>query len=62
MFLTGDARALGTFYDRHDRAIYSLAYRMMGNRQAAEDFVQEAFLQTWRAARSYRAERGSVRT
>jgi RNA polymerase sigma-70 factor, ECF subfamily len=34
---------------------------MMGERQATEDLVQEAFLKVWRAAGSYRAERGSVR-
>jgi RNA polymerase sigma-70 factor, ECF subfamily len=58
----GDAEAFATLYDRHGRATYSLAYRMMGERQAAEDLVQEAFLDVWRAAQSYRAERGSVRT
>ena len=60
--LHGDKEALGTLYDRHSRTAYSLAYRMMGNRPAAEDLVQEAFLQVWRAAGSYRVERGSVRT
>ena len=35
---------------------------MMGERQAAEDLVQEVFLKVWRAAGSYRPERGSVRT
>ena len=58
----GDKEALGTLYDRHSRTAYSLAYRMMGERPAAEDLVQEAFLQVWRAAGSYRVERGSVRT
>ena len=58
----GDAGAFAGLYDRHSRASYSLAYRMMGERQAAEDLVQEAFLGVWRAAGSYRAERGSVRT
>lgn len=57
-----DSGAFAGLYDRHSRAAYSLAYRMMGDRQAAEDLVQEAFLQVWRAARSYRADRGSVRT
>ena len=49
-------------YDRHARAAYSLAYRIMGEKQAAEDIVQDAFLKVWRAATSYRAARASVRT
>ena len=57
-----DAEAFTVLYDRHSQAAYSLAYRMMGERQAAEDLVQDAFLKVWRAAGSYRAERGSVRT
>jgi RNA polymerase sigma-70 factor (ECF subfamily) len=59
---TRNSEAFAALYDRHARAAYSLAYRMMGERQAAEDLVQEAFLKLWRAAGSYRAERGSVRT
>jgi RNA polymerase sigma-70 factor (ECF subfamily) len=57
-----DAEAFAVLYDRHSRAAYSLAYRMMGERQAAEDLVQESFLKLWRASTSYRVERGSVRT
>ncbi len=57
-----DSEAFAVLYDRHSRAAYSLAYRMMGERQAAEDIVQEAFLKLWRAAAGYRTERGSVRT
>ncbi len=58
----GDTQAFAALYDRHGRVAYSLAYRMMGERQAAEDLVQEAFLRAWRAAGSYRVERASVRT
>jgi RNA polymerase sigma-70 factor (ECF subfamily) len=57
-----DAEAFAVLYDRHSRAAYSLAYRMMGERQAAEDLVQDAFLKVWRGAGSFRSERGSVRT
>src|ERR671920_2376856 len=57
-----DSEAFATLYDRHNRAAFSLAYRMMGDRQAAEDLAQDAFLKVWRGAGSYRAERGSVRT
>ena len=62
MTSNGEAGAFAGLYDRHSRASHSLAYRMMGDRQAAEDLVQDAFLGVWRAAGSYRAERGSVRT
>jgi RNA polymerase sigma-70 factor, ECF subfamily len=62
LLVEGDARAFATLYDRHGRAAYSLAYRMMGEKQAAEDLVQDALLKVWRGAESYRTERGSVRT
>ena len=32
---TSDPEAFAALYDRHARAAYSLAYRMMGERQAA---------------------------
>ncbi len=59
---SADAEAFATLYDRHSRAAFSLAHRMMGERQASEDLAQDAFLKVWRGASSYRAERGSVRT
>jgi RNA polymerase sigma-70 factor (ECF subfamily) len=58
----GSAEAFASLYDRHSRSAYSLAYRMMGEKQSAEDLVQEVFLKVWRNSASYRTERGSVRT
>ena len=58
----GDANAFSVIYDRHGTAAFSLAYRMVGKRNAAEDVVQEAFLSLWRAGARYDATRGSVRT
>ncbi|MBA2375354.1 MAG: sigma-70 family RNA polymerase sigma factor [Rubrobacter sp.] len=57
-----DPDAFAALYDRHSRAAFSLGYRIMGQRQTAEDLVQEVFLKVWRSANSYRAGRGSVRT
>ena len=58
----GDAAAFEVIYDRHSSAAFSLAYRMMGTRGAAEDVTQEAFLSLWRSGAAYDRARGSVRT
>jgi RNA polymerase sigma-70 factor, ECF subfamily len=58
----GDAFAFSALHDRHSRATYSLARRLTGDEQDAEDLAQDAFLKLWRSAGSYRAQRGSVRT
>jgi RNA polymerase sigma-70 factor, ECF subfamily len=58
----GNPRAFELLYDRHGGAAFSLAYRMVGNRGAAEDTVQEAFLSIWRSRLRYDQARGSVRT
>jgi RNA polymerase sigma-70 factor, ECF subfamily len=58
----GDADAFAELYDRHVEGAYSIAFRMMSERFAAEDLLQEVFLSVWLAAESYRAERGTVRT
>ncbi|HEY6760041.1 MAG TPA: sigma-70 family RNA polymerase sigma factor [Baekduia sp.] len=58
----GDAAAFEVIYERHGHAAFSLAYRMMGRRGAAEDVVQEAFLSLWRTGVRYDHTRGSVRT
>jgi RNA polymerase sigma-70 factor (ECF subfamily) len=59
---SGDADAFAVVYDRHARVAFSLAYRVTGNRGAAEDVVQESFLGLWRATTPYDQTRGSVRT
>jgi RNA polymerase sigma-70 factor (ECF subfamily) len=58
----GDSAAFEVVYDRHSTAAFSLAYRMVGSRNAAEDVVQEAFLSLWRSGARYDRARGSVRT
>jgi RNA polymerase sigma-70 factor (ECF subfamily) len=64
MQLVGDGspRAFELLFDRHGAAAFSLAYRMVGDRVAAEDISQEAFLSIWRSRMRYDSARGSVRT
>lgn len=54
--------AFEVLYERHSGAAFSLAYRMVSTRNAAEDVVQEAFLNLWRSGARYDRGRGSVRT
>jgi len=58
----GDAEALGALYDRYGRVAFGVLFRMIGSPEAAEEVTQDAFHAVWRQARTYRADRGSVRT
>ena len=58
----GDSEAFEVVYERHATAAFSLAYRIVGTRNVAEDVVQEAFLSLWRSGARYDRARGSVRT
>ena len=58
----GDLAALDGLYEQYGAMAFSIAYRITGDRTAAEDVVQEAFLGAWRNAARYIDARGSVRT
>jgi RNA polymerase sigma-70 factor (ECF subfamily) len=56
----GDQRAFGQLYDRLSNPLFSLALRMLGDSNEAQDALQDVFLQIWRRASVYDAEQGSV--
>ena len=58
----GNESALSALYDRYGKMAYSLAYRILGDVHAAEDAVQEAYINIWRRAGSFSANRGTART
>lgn len=55
---TGDRSAFDALYRRYARPVFGLALRRLGDRGRAEDAVQETFASVWRAARTYKPERG----
>ncbi|QRR33250.1 sigma-70 family RNA polymerase sigma factor [Hydrogenophaga sp. YM1] len=50
-----DEAALKALYDLTARKLYGLSLRVLGSAEAAEDALQEAYLQVWRSAGDYRA-------
>ena len=57
---SGDERAMTDLYDRYGAVVYTVAYRVVGERADAEEVVVEAFAQAWRDAGRFEAARGSV--
>jgi RNA polymerase sigma-70 factor (ECF subfamily) len=57
----GDAEALRTLYRRYAGQTFNLLLRLTGNRELAEDMLQEAFTRVWTMAGRFDAERGGFR-
>src|SRR3954468_17748515 len=57
---SGDTNAMTLLYDRYSSIVYSVALRVLGDTGAAEDVLQEVFLQLWRNPRAFDANRGSL--
>ena len=55
----GDGDALEALYDRHAPTVFAITLKVIGDRAAAEDVLQETFWRVWRSARTFQAQRGS---
>ena len=47
----GDRRSFEELYDRFSGVLFSTAYRMLKNQEAAEDVLQDVFIQIWKRRR-----------
>lgn len=56
----GDQSAMADLYDRYSGIVYGVALRVLGDTTAAEDVLQEIFLQLWRRPQAFNAERGRL--
>ena len=57
---SGDQSAVEQLYDRYSPILYAVALRVLGDSGAAEDVMQEVFLQLWRNPGAFDAARGSL--
>ena len=55
----GDLSALASLYERHARALFAVAYRLLQSREEAEDVVHDVFVGLPEALRHYE-ERGAL--
>jgi RNA polymerase sigma-70 factor, ECF subfamily len=59
--VVGEVEALGALYDRHARIVFAVLIRIVGDRDSAEDLLQEVFLRVWQHAHDFDDTRGTVR-
>ena len=52
----GDKAAFEQLVIRHQKLVFSLAYKLTGNREMANDVAQEAFIRAWKAIEKFRGD------
>lgn len=58
----GDRRSFEELYQRFSGVLFSTAYRVLNNQEAAEDVLQDVFVQIWEKAPLYDPARGKPMT
>ena len=56
----GEEAAMASLFDRYASIVYSIALRILRDPMAAEDVLQEIFMQVWRNPEGFLANRGSM--
>jgi RNA polymerase sigma-70 factor (ECF subfamily) len=56
---SGDESAMAVLYDRYSSLVYAVALRVLGDTGAAEDVLQEVFMQLWRNPAAFDSSRGN---
>ena len=57
---SGDEGAMALLYDRYSSVVYAVALRVLSDGSAAEDILQDVFIQLWRNPQAFNASRGSL--
>ncbi len=60
--VAGDQEAIRMLYARYGRSVYTLAFRMLGTAEAAEELTQDVFVSAWRKGVRFDASRGRLST
>ena len=52
----GDKSAFEELVKRHQELVFSLSFKLTGNRELANDVAQEAFIRAWKAIEKFRGD------
>jgi RNA polymerase sigma-70 factor (ECF subfamily) len=55
-----DQQGMSELYDRYSKVVYAVALRVLQETTAAEDVLQDVFMQLWRNPDAFDASRGSL--
>ncbi len=58
----GDEGAFASFYRRFSPGLFSMIYQILQDQKESEDVLQEAFVQMWKKAATYDADRSALFT
>lgn len=58
----GDAASFETLYQKYKNLVFKNAYLITGNREEAEDVLQEVFLSVWRSRLTFDSNKGKLTT
>lgn len=57
----GAVWAMDSLYERYNRLLYTLVYRIVADHQVAEDLLQDAFISIWKRSITFSTQYGSAR-
>jgi len=58
----GDVNAFETLFRLHNKMVFKTAYLITGNKETAEDVLQEVFVSVWKSRHTYNPDKGKLTT
>ncbi|MFN4079974.1 MAG: RNA polymerase sigma factor, partial [Saprospiraceae bacterium] len=58
----GDPQAVGQLYDRYARSLFGVVLRIVGDREMAENVLQDVFVKAWKSAASFDPDKSGIFT
>ena len=59
---SGDVEAFEALFQQYYKLVFKTAYLMVGNKEEAEDVLQEAFIAMWKSRKTFDPDKGKLTT